>query len=191
MDGSQVADLAEAVRADPVVDLLLSRLAASGPPEWYVGAGAVAAAVWNRRFGKPPGCGVKDYDVVYFDPGDLGEEAEARVRATIAGWVPASVELDVTNEARVHLWYHEAFGRRIEPYRSIEAAIATWPTTATSIGVRLDGGGGAFSVCAPFGLDDLFAGVVRPNTALVSREVYEAKVARWRQVWPELTILPW
>ena len=34
-----------------------------------------------------------------------------------------------------------------------EHAIATWPTTAPSVGVRSDAGG--FVVCAPFGLADL------------------------------------
>ena len=45
------------------------------------------------------------------------------------------------------------FGRAIEPYRSCEDAIATWPTTASSVGVRLEPGG-HFTLCAPFGLDD-------------------------------------
>ena len=33
--------------------------------------------------------------------------------------------------------------------------------------------------------------VVRPNTGLVRREVYEAKAARWARTWPGLTGLPW
>jgi hypothetical protein len=70
-----------------------------------------------------------------------------------------------------------------------EHAIATWPTTATSIGVRSDHNG--FKVCAPFGLTDLFAMVVRPNAKLVSQAVYQAKAERWRLMWPRLTVLPW
>jgi len=56
------------------------------------------------------------------------------------------------------------------------------------VGVRTDDD---FTVCAPFGLADLFAMVVRPNTTLIPRSVYEAKVARWRRIWPHLTVLPW
>ena len=48
-----------------------------------------------------------------------------------------------------------------------------------------------FEVCAPFGLTDLFAMVVRPNVTLVSQATYEAKAERWRQIWPGLTVLPW
>ena len=45
------------------------------------------------------------------------------------------------NETRVHLWYEAHFGYRIDPYASVEDAINTWPTTATSIGVRRGGRG--------------------------------------------------
>jgi hypothetical protein len=33
--------------------------------------------------------------------------------------------------------------------------------------------------------------VVRPNRRLAPRHVYDAKAARWREHWPELTVLPW
>ena len=52
-------------------------------------------------------------------------------------------------------------------------------------------GAEGLAIVAPFGLDDLFALVVRPNKALVTQAVYEAKAARWRQHWPGLTIIPW
>jgi hypothetical protein len=45
--------------------------------------------------------------------------------------------------------------------------------------------------CAPFGLDDLFGLLVRPNKRQITRAIYEAKVDRWRPIWPRLTYLPW
>jgi hypothetical protein len=33
--------------------------------------------------------------------------------------------------------------------------------------------------------------IVRPNPVQATREVYEAKVTRWRDRWPELTVVPW
>jgi hypothetical protein len=33
--------------------------------------------------------------------------------------------------------------------------------------------------------------VVRPDPVLAPREVYEAKARRWKEEWPELTVLPW
>ena len=37
----------------------------------------------------------------------------------------------------------------------------------------------------------MFNLIVRPNPLLATREVYEAKTARWQRLWPELTVLPW
>lgn len=31
----------------------------------------------------------------------------------------------------------------------------------------------------------------RPNKRQITAEIYDGKVARWRQHWPELTIIPW
>jgi hypothetical protein len=95
---------------------------------------------------------------------------------------------DVKNEARVHLWYKDRFGYPIEPYSSSADAIATFPTTATSVGIRRVFG--QFECCAPFGFDDLFGLVVRPNKRQITRAIYEAKIARWRSIWPDLTYLP-
>jgi hypothetical protein len=186
----QVDALESIVRSNPIVARLLDQLPSLGLGSWYIGAGAVAGTVWNRLHGFAPTHGIKDYDVVYFDAEDLGEPAEKAVQAQVTGLLGANgAPVDVTNEARVHTWYEQRFGRPLSPYRSVEHAIATWPTTASSIGVRCDGG--QFVVCAPFGLADLFAMVVRANTTLVDEPVYRAKAERWQQTWPRLTALPW
>jgi hypothetical protein len=150
----------------------------------------VTQTVWNLRHGFEPTHGIRDYDLVYFDPVDLSAEAERAVEARaheLFGDLGATI--DVTNEARVHLWYPRRFGRSIPPYRSAGHAVGTWPTTASSVAVS-DGTDG-FAVCAPFGLHDLFALVVRPNKALVTEAVYRDKVDRWSALWPKLTVLPW
>jgi hypothetical protein len=183
-------ELEAVLRANPVCAAILDGAGALGLPDWYLGAGAVAQTVWNGAHDRTPGADIADYDLVYFDPGDLSEDAEnAAERAASSAFGRFGARLDVTNEARVHLWYEHKFGVRLEPYASTQAAISTWPTTATSIGVtsRND----RFSVHAPFGTDDLWALIVRPNKTLVTRGVYEAKVARWSAIWPRLTIIPW
>jgi hypothetical protein len=169
----------EVLRKAPAVDL----------PDWYVGAGAIAQTVWNTLHRYPLDHGLKDCDLVYFDP-DLRAEAQDAYRQRASElFATLPVEVELTNEARVHLWYREKFGRDIPPYSSTEAAIDTWPTTATAVGVRY--GGDQFQVYAPYGLEDLLGMVVRPNKRLVSREVYEHKVRRWKSVWPKLEIVAW
>jgi len=183
------------VRGHPLLAVVLGRCAAWALPDAWLVAGAVAQGVWNATTGRDPVYGIRDIDIVYFDAADLSAETEAahetRLRDLLAPHMPAGVpvKLDVKNEARVHFWYKDVFGHGINPYRSTEDAITTFPTTATSIGVRLDAG--ALRVCTPFGIDDLMAGIVRPNKRQITRAVYDNKVARWRTLWPELTYLPW
>src|SRR5579875_120209 len=156
---------------------------------WYVGAGAVVQTVWNELHGFELTRGIEDCDLVYFDT-DTRYEAEDRyIREGRALFQDLRIEVEIRNEARVHLWYEEKFGERIKPYISVEDAINTWPTTATSVGVRYSNG--KFQVYAPYGLHDLLAMIVRPNKALVSQEVYEKKAERWQKVWPKLKIITW
>jgi hypothetical protein len=161
---SQIEALESIVHTNAVVCRLLERLPDLGLPGWYLGAGGVAQTVWNHLHGFPATRGITDYDVVYYDRDDLSETSEQRLEAQATESLGVrGAKLDVTNEARVHLWYQQRFGRPLFPYRSVEHAIATWPTTATSVGVRSDNG--EFLVCAPFGLADLFAMVVPPTPA--------------------------
>jgi hypothetical protein len=186
----QVRYLGEALDCNPNAHALLVVGAELGLPNWYFGAGAVAQTVWNVRHGFDPAAGIRDYDLAYFDPRDQSAETERRIEAEVAGRLSdLGVAVDVKNQARVHLWYAERFGPGIEPYRSTEEAIATWPTTASSVGVRRDGE--RLEVCAPFGLADLIGMVARPNKGIVTREVYEEKTSRWAVLWPALRVIPW
>ena len=161
-----------------------------GLPGWYFGAGGVAQTVWNVRHGYEATAGIKDYDLAYFDPDDLSMEGEARNERDVAARLAdLGIVVDVKNQARVHLWYSDRFGSHVGPYVSTEDAIATWPTTASSVGVRVTSDG--LVVCAPFGLTDLIGMVARPNKTIVTRDVYEDKTRRWASRWPRLRIIPW
>ncbi len=156
-------------------------------PGWYLAAGCVVQTIWNVVTGRPPTDGIRDYDLVYFDATDLSWEAEDAVIQRVRDWVPAEVE--PRNEARVHLWYESKFGVPCPPYGCTEDAIDSFPSTTCSVGVRVEAG--RWRVYAPYGLADAFNLVVRPNPRLAPQPVYQAKTARWKQRWPELTILPW
>ena len=159
------------------------------PDSWLV-AGSIAQTIWNLGCGQPAELGLKDVDLIYFDDQNLSSDAEASHERRLRDlFRRLPIKLDVKNEARVHLWYEERFGYAIKPYLSSADAIATFPTTATAVGVRRIRG--KLECCAPFGLDDLFGLVVRPNKRQITRAIYEAKVDRWRSLWPRLTFLPW
>jgi hypothetical protein len=159
-------------------------------PDWYLGGGCIAQAVWNYLHGFDLDDRIKDYDLVYFDTEDLTaerEESSNRIAVELAKNLP--VKFDIKNEARVHLWYENKFGYPIKPYKSIEDAIKTWPTTATSVAIRLEKGN--LNVCAPFGLTDLFELIVRPNRIQITKDIYLRKVRRWEKIWKKLRFIPW
>jgi hypothetical protein len=157
---------------------------------YYVGAGAIAQSIWNYKTGKDINFGISDIDIVYFDPTNNSKEQESKLRESlkdILGDFP--LWLDIKNQARVHLWYKEKFGYDILPYESLEAAINTWPTTATAIGVRKIKED--WVIYAPFGLKDVMNLRVIANSRSITEEIYMNKVMKWKVKWPELDFLEW
>ncbi|HET8604030.1 MAG TPA: nucleotidyltransferase family protein [Marmoricola sp.] len=178
------------MRADPVCAAVLDRLPRLGLPEWWLTAGAVFQNVWNQVEGRPPGFGIKDYDVFYFDDADLSWEAEDRViRSAAALFSDLEATIEVRNEARVHLWYEDKFGVAAEPFTSARDAIDAFASTTCCVGVTTTPSG--VEVYAPHGLEDVFALHMRPNPRLAPQVVYEAKVSQYQRRWPTLTATPW
>jgi hypothetical protein len=170
---------------------VLNRAADLELPNWYVASGCLFQTVWNVVTDRPVTSGIKDYDLLYFDGGDLSWDAEDRViEAARQAFADLPAEVEVRNEARVHLWYEQKFGVACPPYDSTEAAIDSFAATTCSLGVRLEADG-RWRIYAPHGLADVFNLVVRPNPVLAPKAVYETKSDRWRRQWPELTVLSW
>ncbi len=187
----QLAHLQGALRQNSTLIEVLARAATMDLPRWYLVAGCLYQTVWNVVTGQPAQSGILDYDLAYFDDSDLSWEAEdevIRVGSTVFAGLPSPVQ--IRNQARVHLWYEQKFGVPCPPHTSTEAAIDTYEATTASLGVRQEPAG-RWRVYAPFGLSDVFNLIVRPNPVLAPRHIYEAKTERWRQQWPELTVLPW
>ena len=186
----QVTEFERIVRLNPTVVAILERMDALELPDCWLAAGALFQTVWNVLTDRDPRAGILDYDLNYFDDSDLSWEAEdAAITAAAAGLGDLGDEIQVRNEARVHLWYEAKFGVPCPPYRSTRHAISTFPNCSSCLGIRSHQG--RFELFAPFGLTDLFGLRTRPNPVLAPREVYEAKTTRWLSEWPQLTVLPW
>lgn len=187
----QLVALDFALGANPTLQAVLTRGASLDLPDWYLAGGCVFQTVWNVVTGRPAAYGIRDYDIFYFDSADLSQSAEAAIRRTVAAVVgDLGVEVDVVNQARVHVWYEQEFGVPCPAHDCTESAIDCFVSTTCCVGVRRqrDGGNGVY---APHGLTDIFNLVLRPNPRLDTQAVYDAKGAIWRRRWPELTIAPW
>ena len=186
----QERQLRDILFESPIIAGIMARFNEIELPNAHLCAGCITQSIWNALTGRAPDHGIEDIDLIYFDAEDLSEDAEATNARRITDlFADIDRPFDVKNEARVHCWYEAKFGKPLAPYSSIPDAVASFPTTATSLAVRPLGED--IGIVAPFGLSDLFARIVRPNKLLVTQSVYEAKIERWRRYWPELIYLPW
>ena len=180
----------DAVLRNPRVREVLARADTLALRDWYLAAGCLFQTVWNVLDGRDPEHGINDYDLIYHDDSDLSWDAEdAVIRRCAEAFGDLGVEVEVRNQARVHLWYEDHFGVPCPPIRSSAEAVDRYAAHACRVAVRVAGDG--YEVYAPSGFDDLFAFVVRPNPVVAPRDVYETKAARWARLWPRLVILPW
>jgi hypothetical protein len=185
------AELERIVRADLHLMDLLCTAREINLPQCRVVAGCIYQSVWNVLTGRPRGTGINDYDLIYFDTGDISEGAERAIEGSVQSRHPAfPAPIEVRNQARVHLWFEGYFGIAYPPLRSADEAITRYASATHAVGIRLLQDD-QLDVFAPFGLKDIFAMVIRPNYALANRETHERKAARAKSVWPEVTIVPW
>lgn len=184
------AELAAIVRADAGLMHVLTTVRALDLPDWRLVSGAVYQAVWNARTGRPAGYGVKDYDLAYFDASDLSYEAEDAVikRVAAAFDEPVRSQVEVRNQARVHLWFQNRFGEPYAPMSSTDEALGRFVAPTFAVGVRLEADD-SLSVAAPFGLDDVFALTIRPNPNRPVAKGWAKAVDSARARWPELTVI--
>ncbi|KAJ3494338.1 hypothetical protein NLG97_g4146 [Lecanicillium saksenae] len=189
----QLTHLRAILSTNKTLVTVLERVATMGMPNWYVAAGAVSQTIWNHMSGMAADTGISDYDVVYHDDSDLSWDAEDKYiqKAKALFSDMPEVEIEIRNQARVHLWYEGKYGVKCAPHKSVEAGIDSWISTSAMIGVRIGEDGNSWSVYAPKGLSDYFNLIARPNTSLGLRENYDKKAERWTGIWDKLTVEPW
>jgi hypothetical protein len=183
------ARLAGIVRADPGLMHVLTTVRGLGLNDWRVFSGAVYQSVWNAVTGRPAGYGRKDFDLGYFDP-DTSWDAEDLVIKRVAAALdePFRSEVEVRNQARVHLWFLDRFGEPYEALTGTDEALARFVAPAFAVGVRLERDD-TISIAAPFGLEDVFSLTLRPNPDRPRAKGWDRVVTSARARWPELTVI--
>lgn len=149
-------------------------------PNWWLAGGAVRNTVWHSIFGSKCELIINDFDIAFFDQqGNRSQELAAK--ATLTEKFP-DYQFDVKNQASFGRWRP---GRR--PYTSTEDGITEWLHTATAVGVRLDAQG-QWQFFTPYGLDDLFDGVIRPTSVHTYNPKAHEKASSFLQKCPYLRL---
>lgn len=199
--------LIEIITTDPERRKILEAVATLDLPDIWVAGGFVRNPVWSAVFPTSKEVSGNDIDVVYYKPlheygmpehelvGKIRNEKtnpvweeEEKISNTLQSLCPGH-EYEVKNQARM---YFSAIRSTVpdKPYAASSDAIADWVETATAVGIRQNNSG-AYEVLAPYGLDDLFKGIIRP-TSQAYEQVARERAARknWLTHWPELQFAP-
>jgi len=171
------------ITANPANRAILSRWQRLDLRNAWLVAGCLFQTVWNLKSSRPPGQGIKDYDIFYYDEDDLSQECEAQAQSHIdAVLSDLGITVEVANQARVHLWYPEFFGHPYSPLVSAEDGIKRFLVKETCVGVRP-------GLCiAPYGLTGIYAGTLTANPLVPYSDLFTRKVASYQQRWEWLTV---
>lgn len=196
----------ELALANDVNREILNRLPALELADAWLVSGGLFQTVWNGLTGRDPKYGIKDYDIFYFDPDTSWDAEDTVIKKAREIFEGIDADIEIKNQARVHLWYAERFGMAYPPLRTSREGIDRFLSPTCMVGVqerarkarntepnlqKIEVESRAFEVYAPHGFDDLAAMIVRPNlTANFTKQAYDTKVARWKSMWPELTVMP-
>ena len=180
--------LAAALR-NPVNAAISDELFRLALPDAWLVSGCLVQTVWNGLTHRVLDYGINDYDVFYFDSDISWQAEDAVIRQLQNAFANLGVTVEARNQARVHLWYPEKHGLPYPPLRCSTEGIDCFLTKNTKVGIRRTPDG--YDVYAPDGFDDIAGMVVLSNPGPnFSATGYRAKVARWKKLWPELTVLP-
>jgi len=178
VDHAAARRVCEIVASSPLRRACIESVAELELAEVWIGAGFVRNAVFDALFGQSTPHEAVDIDVVYIDEAQVDREFDASLEQLLNRRIPAAWQ--VKNQARMASHH----GR--PAYSSISEAISDFPETATALAIRLVDG--ELELLAPYGLHDLFAGIIRPTPSHRGGASYLARLLdkRWRERWPAL-----
>jgi hypothetical protein len=179
--------LAAALR-NPVNETIAGELFRLALPDAWIVSGCLVQTAWNVLTKRAVDYGIRDYDIFYFDPDTSWQAEDAVIRTLQDRLAKLNARIEVRNQARVHLWYPQKHRLPYPALRSSTEGIDRFLAKNTQVGIRRTPDG--YDVYAPNGFDDVANMIVRPNRGPnFSAEEYNAKAARWKDLWPELTEL--
>ena len=162
-------------------------------PNFYIASGSVFQTIWNYYDKLPLNNNIKDIDIVYYNNNDLSVDTDIKYYELITKYCKDKgykYKIDVSNEARMHIWKKKNYNIDALPYINCEDAIKSWTATVSSIGITIKNN--KLKIYAPYGLSDIFSKTIRPiKHKYNTKEIYYQKVKSWSNRFNNLTIIDW
>tara|TARA_R110001583_G_scaffold22377_7_gene84035 strand:+ start:37098 stop:37634 length:537 start_codon:yes stop_codon:yes gene_type:complete len=155
----------------------------SSIPKCYLAAGFVRNLVWDHCHGKITPTPLNDFDVIYYAPDEVDDEAYLKYEAELTQQMP-QVEWQVRNQAKMHIRNAD------KPYKNIVDAMSYWPEKETAVAIRKTSPDN-YECISAFGFKSLFDLQITYNPKR-NRDIFKHRVKSkgWLIQWPKLRIAP-
>ena len=176
-------ELTSIIKSDHLLMSILKTVQALQLNDCWVAAGVIRNKVWDSLHKVETA--INDIDVIYFDESDISTQTEKALEARLQKLMP-NQPWSVKNQARMHS------KNNVPPYRSSFEGVAHFPETPTAVAVRLHNN--HIEILAPYGLHDLFEGLVRPtppfNQDSNLHPIYLKRIQNknWGLIWNKLMV---
>ncbi len=162
-------------------------------PNYYIAAGSIFQTIWNYYDKKPLNYGIRDIDIIYYNKNDISVDADIQYYNLIKDYCTRkgyNYEIDVSNEARMHLWQKEKLNMDVSQYINSEDAINNWIATVHAIGITKENNN--IRIYAPYGLSDIYSRTIRPlKHKYTTKDIYNKKAKSWSERFDNLNIIEW
>lgn len=170
---------------NPINAEIALRLPKLGLDQCMLTAGSLFQTIWNHQSKLPLTWGIKDYDVFYFDE-DLSFQSEDKIiKAAQALFIDLDINIELKNQARVHLWYNSRFGGQYPKLKSTKDGIDRYLISGTCLGLDINNN----KIYAPNGLSDTEQGILRINPKNYNLDLFHQKAKSYQDRWSWLKII--
>ena len=175
--------LTSLIESDYVLFTILKTVEQLQLKDCWVAAGAIRNKVWDTLHNIQTD--INDIDVIYFDESNISIQKEKTLEFKLQKLLP-NLPWSVKNQARMHI------KNNVPPYLSSFDGVAHFPETPTAIAVRCINN--QLEIMAPYGLQDLFEGRVRPTppyqkgSSLHTIYIERMQNKKWDTIWHKLVI---
>lgn len=157
---------------------------------FYLAAGCIAETIFNKTFQKPIHYGIKDIDLMYYNPYTTQEHDKAW-ETLFQTETNSPFPFDIKNQYYMPDKIKTKYNIDILPYKNMLECVTRWSLTATSIIITMSND--TLHIHAPYGLMDMHKGILRPAPKskppyFIGKTGYDQKVASLTARWPELTV---